>query len=142
MATSGIINGTLLRIYLDGTAIAYATECRLSFTREFREVLTKDSPGSGWAESYPGRKSGEMSTSVLYADTGDANTNVKPSALFDALDNGTPLILRYTTDVAGDTFYQVSGYCANWDNTSVVEDNVALDVSFRLHGAPTKGTES
>lgn len=140
MATSGIVNGTLLRIYKGGTAIAYATSCTLSVTREIREVLTKDSPGNGWREVYVGRKSGTLSTEGLYSTAGDGTANHQPSDLFDDLDNGTPLVLKFSTEVSGDDYYQASGYCTSIEMTGPVEDNSSYSATFELHGAITRST--
>lgn len=142
MATSGIINGTLLRIYKGGTAIAYATNCTLSITRELRETLTKDSPGTGWRTVTVGQKSATMTTESLYSDAGDSSTNIQPGDLFTDLDNGTPLIMRFTTDVAGDTYYETTGYCTNIEMNAPVEENSTFSATFELSGALTKGTES
>lgn len=142
MATSGIINGTLLRIYKGGTAIAYATSCTLTIAREIREILTKDSPGSGWREVNVGQKTGTLTTEGLYSGPGDGTANHQPGDLFTDLDNGTPLILKFTTNVAGDEYFSASGYCTNLEMTGPVEDNSTYSATFEIHGAITKGTES
>ena len=36
MATTGIINGTLMRLYKDNTAIGYATSCQMNVTAAMR----------------------------------------------------------------------------------------------------------
>ena len=50
MATTGIINGTLMRLYKDSTAIGYATSCQMNVSAAMREILTKDSAAGGWRE--------------------------------------------------------------------------------------------
>lgn len=142
MATSGIINGTLLRIYYAGTAIAYATNCTLSITRELRETLSKDTPGNGWRTVSVGQKSGTLTTEALYSDSGDSSTNVQAADLFTLLDNGTPMVLVMTTDVAGDTNYQCTGYCTNLELNAPVEENSTFSATFEISGAITKGTEA
>ena len=81
MATTGIINGTLMRLYKDSTAIGYATSCQMNVSSAMREILTKDSPAGGWREVKKGQLSGTLSTEALYAGPGDASTNY----LFDDL---------------------------------------------------------
>lgn len=142
MATTGIINGTLLRIYKNGTAIAYATNCTLSISRELRETLSKDTPGSGWRTVSMGQKSGTMTTEALYSDSADSSTNVQAADLFTDLDNGTPLVLQFTTNVSGDTYYEATGYCTNLEMNGPVEENSTFSATFELSGAITKGTES
>lgn len=139
MASDGIINGTALRFYKDGTAIGNATNCQVTVTREIREILTKDSPGNGWREGKPGRKQFTLTTEALYSED---TANVKPGALFDALDNGTLMLFRFTTDVTGDTYYEGSAYCTNFDVSAAVEENVTFSCTFEGNGQLTKGTES
>lgn len=139
MASTGIINGTSLRFYKDGTAIGNATNCQVTVSRELREILTKDSPGSGWRESKPGRKQFTLSTEALYSED---TANVAPGTLFDALDNGTLMLFKFTTSVTGDTYYEGSAYCTSFDINSPVEENVSFSCTFEGDGALTKGTES
>lgn len=142
MATSGVINGTLLRIYRGGTAIAYATSCTLSISRDIRETLSKDSPGNGWRTISLGQKSATMSTEAFYTDAGDSTANVQPPDLFDDLDNGTPYLLRFSTEVSGDTYYETTGYLTQLEFTGPVEDNSTMSATWELTGALTKGTVS
>jgi hypothetical protein len=81
MPTTGIINGTLMRLYKDAVAIGYATSCQMNISSAMREILTKDSAAGGWREVKKGQLSGTLSTEALYAGPGDASTNY----LFDDL---------------------------------------------------------
>jgi predicted secreted protein len=137
--TSGVVNGTNLRIYLEGTPIGYATSCQLTMNREMREILTKDSPGSGWGEKKPGQKSASLTTECFYSDS---TTNVAPDTLFGYFDAGTALAWTFTTTVTGDTFYTGSAYISSIDYNSPVEDNVSFTVTFDVNGAITSGTET
>lgn len=139
MATSGIVNGTDLRIYMGGVAIGHATACSLDLTRETRETLTKDAPGGGWATAEVGRKSATLSTDGMFSyDT----TNKKFSDLFTAFDNGTLLLLRFTTDETSDTYWEGSGYITSLNLSAPVEDNTTYSATFTVNGAITSGTES
>jgi len=139
MATSGIVNGTDLRIYMGGVAIGHATTCSLDLTRETRETLTKDAPGGGWATAEVGRKSATLSTDGMFSyDT----SNKKFSDLFTAFDNGTLLLLRFTTDENGDTYWQGSGYITSLNLSAPVEDNTTYSATFTVNGAIVTGTES
>lgn len=139
MATSGIVNGTDLRIYMGGVAIGHATTCSLDMTRETRETLTKDAPGGGWATAEVGRKSATLSTDGMFSyDT----SNKKFSDLFTAFDNGTLLLLRFTTDETGDTYWQGSGYITSLNLSAPVEDNTTYSATFTVNGAIVTGTES
>ena len=45
MATTGIMNGTLLGVYVGSTLIAHATEGSISLSMDTRDATTKDSSG-------------------------------------------------------------------------------------------------
>ena len=137
--TTGVINGTLMRLYKDGTAIGRATTCTLDVSREQRETIHKDNPGSGWRELEMGQKSGTLTTEVLY---GLDSANVNPGTLFDALDNGTLMLFKFTTNVSGDDYYQGSAYCTNYSISAVVEENTSYSSTFEITGAITRSTET
>ena len=138
MATSGVVNGTDLRIYKGGTAIGRATTCSLSISREMREILDKDNTGS-WVTSAPGRKSASLSTDAFFTyDT----PNVKPEALWSDLDNGTLVTWRFTTDEAGDKAWDGSGYVTEFSVNAGVEENSTYSVTITVSGPITLVTES
>lgn len=138
MATTGIINGTLLRIYKDGVAIGHAVTCSLDVSMATRETLTKDLPGAGWTTFEPGKKSGTLSTDGLVAfDT----PNESVMDLFDALDNNEVLVIRFDTGgETGDPFWQGTGYCTAFNMGATVEENVTYSATFTVSGAVVKGT--
>lgn len=137
--TNGIINGSLMRLYKDGTAIGAATSCNMTVGREIRETIHKDNPNGGWREVETGRKQATLTTEALYSlDT----ANVAPGTLFDALDNGTLMLFKFTTDVSGDDYYQGSAYCTQFDVNAVSEENTTYSCTFEITGAVTRGTES
>lgn len=142
--TSGIINGTDLRIYYGSpaTAIAYATSCTLDVTREIRETLSKDTPGAGWRTISVGRKQATLSTEGLVSDVGDSTANNQVYDIFTLLDNGTEVTLRFTTDNNGDTYLQANGYATAISINAPVEENSTFSVTFEITGAMSSGTES
>ena len=119
------------------TAIGEATSATLSVTREMRNILTKDSPSSGWVSNKPGQKSATLTVEALYSETSD---NVQPDVLFDALDNGTVLALTLTENTAGYNFYSFSAYCTSWEVNTPVEDNTSVSATFTISGAVYRGT--
>jgi hypothetical protein len=137
MAVNDIINGTDLRVYNNTTAIGEATSATLSITREMRNILTKDSPSSGWVSNKPGSKSATLTVEALYSETSD---NVQPDVLFDALNNGTVLALTLKEGTAGYNFYSFSAYCTSFEISSPVEDNVSYSATFTITGAIGRGT--
>lgn len=140
MASTGVINGTNLRLYIGSTPIAYATSCTLSFSRELRETIHKDNPGSGWAESEPGQKSGTLTVEALYNEDGTTNNYETPRTLFDALDDGTELSCTVETGVSGDNIYTFSAFCTEYEVTAAVEENATYSASFTITGEVTMST--
>lgn len=137
MSVNEIINGTDLRVYNGATAIGEATSATLSVSREMRNILTKDSPNSGWVSNKPGSKSATLTVEALYSET---TTNVQPDVLFDALNNGTVLALSLKTTTNGYNFYSFSAYCTSFEVSSPVEDNVSYSATFTVSGAVYRGT--
>lgn len=137
MATTGVINGTNLRLYIGSTPIGYATSCTLSFSREVRETIHKDNPGSGWVESEPGQKSGTCTVEALYNEDGTTSSYEVPRSLFDALDDGTELSCTVETGTAGDNIYTFSAYCTEYEVTAAVEENATYSATFTITGAVT-----
>ncbi|MBK7873916.1 MAG: hypothetical protein IPJ74_26325 [Saprospiraceae bacterium] len=140
MATTGIINGTNLRIYRNGVAIAHAVTCTLDFTMEPRETLTKDLPGAGWTKIAPGRKSATLTTDGLIAYD-SANETVMD--LFDVFSADTLLALRFDTGgESGDPYWDGSGYCTALNMGATVEENATFSATFTVDGQVTRGTNS
>jgi hypothetical protein len=85
------MNGSLLRLYVDGVAVAYSTSDTLDLTRAMRELAHKDNT-SAWVEVSPGQKSATFSTELMFADIGDASANTKFNTLFSSWDSGTSIL--------------------------------------------------
>ena len=142
MPTTGIINGTLMRLYKDSTAIGYATSCQMNVSSAMREILTKDSAVGGWREVKKGQLSGTLSTEALYAGPGDASTNYLFDDLFNDLIAGTELTIKFTTDVVGDNVYTMKAICTSLDLNAGVEENVSYSASFEVTGSIVKTTKA
>jgi predicted secreted protein len=138
MATTGIVNGTNLRFYMENAKIGEATSCTLNLSRETRDTLTKDTTGS-WASFAPGRKSGTCDIEGLVSFS---TTNEQVSDIFTAFDNGTSMTMRFTTDVNGDTYYECEVIFTSMTLTAAVEENATYSATATIIGAVTQGTES
>lgn len=138
MATTGIVNGTDLRFYLGGTVIGHATSCSISMSMEPREILTKDLVGS-FTSAKPGRRSFSGSAEGLVAFDAPGQ---KVSDLVTAYLADDALLIRFTTDVNGDTYWEGSVHITSVELGAPVEDNSTYSVAFTGVGALTQGTES
>jgi predicted secreted protein len=136
MATTGIMNGTLLGVYAGGTLIAHATEGSISLSMDTRDATTKDS--SGTRDLLEATKSGTISVSALYAE--DAAYGVDD--LMTAWSGRTTLTIKFSTEVTGDHYWEASAYVTSLEVNSGMEDNVTYSATFELSGAITYGTIS
>ena len=141
MPTTGIVNGSLLRLYVGDVAVAYSTSDTLDLTRAMREIAHKDNT-SAWVEVAPGQKSATFSTELLFADVSDTSANVKFNALFDSWNNGSAIVCTYTTDVLDDSIYTFTAYIESLSLNSANQENVTASASLRINGAVTKITNS
>lgn len=126
MASTGIINGTLLRISVGGDAVGHSTNCSLEVTAETRSILTKDLTG-GWTSAKPGQKSWTGQVTGLFAEDAPGE---KFKDLFTALSAGTEIAFEMSTDVTGDYKYTGTALVTSISLGAPVEGNVTYDVTF------------
>ena len=134
MATTGIMNGTLLGVYVGSTLIAHATEGSISLSMDTRDATTKDSSGS--RALLEATKSGTISVSALYAE--DATYGVDD--LMTAWSGRTQLTVKFSTEVSGDHYWSAAAYVTSLEVSSGMEDNVTYSATFELTGAITYST--
>lgn len=137
MASTGVINGTDLRIYIGGEAVGYATSCTLDMSADTRDTIHKDSPGTGWAQSAIGTKSGSVSFDGFINED---SASAKVSDLFTYFDDETLIGCAFKTATSGDTRYDFSGYITSLSQTGPVEENSTFSGSITISGAITKTT--
>ena len=131
MATSGIMNGTLLGVYVGSTLIAHATEGSISLSMDTRDTTTKSSAGT--RALLEGTKSGTISVSALYAE--DAAYGVDD--LMTSWAARTTLTIKFSTEVSGDHFWSAAAYITSLEVSAGMEDNVSYSATFELTGAIT-----
>lgn len=134
MATTGIMNGTLLGVYSGSTLIAHATEGSISLSLDTRDATTKDS--SGYRDLLEATRSGSISVSALYAN--DATYGVDD--LMTAWTARTTLTIKFSTEVTGDNYWTAAAYVTSLELNAGVEDNVTYSATFELSGTITYGT--
>jgi len=136
MATTGIMNGTLLGVYAGATPtlIAHATESSISLSMDTRDASTKDS--AGYRDLLEGARSGSISVSSLYAE--DAAYGVDD--LMTHFTARTAVAVKFSTEEAGDHYWSANAYITSLEVNASKEDNVTYSASFELTGAITYGT--
>lgn len=139
MPTTGVINGTNLRLYADGNPIGTATSCTLSFSKELRETIHKDNV-SGYAANESGKKSYSISFEGFATEDTSLNTvtvNSMPD-VFDLFNQDAAFAWKFTTDVVGDTQWAGNGIMSEFSVTAAVEENSTISGSITGTGAVAK----
>ena len=137
MATTGIMNGTVLGVYNDGTLIAHATESSISMSMDTRDASTKDS--GGYRDLLEGARSGSISVSALYEDLTTKEGVDDLMTLFNAR---TAVTVKFSTEEADDHYWSASAYLTSLELSASKEDNVTYSASFELTGTITYDTIS
>lgn len=136
MPTTGVVDGTLLRITSGGNAIAYATSCTFSRSRNSTDRVHKDLT-SGQVE----KKLQEATTSVTVEGFFNFDgTNNTPADLNTAFENQTLLVMELTTSVTGDTEWRFSAYCTSLEITAEAQQDSTFSATFEVDGAVTQAS--
>lgn len=138
MATSNVVNSTLLKIYTDATtpvAVASLTDVTFSVNHEPRDITSKDS--AGWRELLEGLRSWSASGTcyLAYDDTNGGDDQI------DSTLNRTFIKVEIGTGETGDPQITGEGYVTSFEIASPgAEDNVSVSFSIEGSGALYKGT--
>lgn len=138
MATSGIINGTLLTIKVGGSKLLNSTSASMSLTLDTPEATTKDS--GGFQNLIAGVKSGEISFEGLVAY--DSGSGSQIGDISDELISGTSVTWEFSTDVSGDDKYSGNGFISSIEITADMESPVSYSGTIVTTGTITQGVES
>ncbi len=127
MASSGVINGTDILIYVDGTAISYSTSASISITGPgAAEINHKDSgnwmtklkkKGITWTASMDG---------MFAFDGGDVNVR----ELYDVLNGLTTVTIKMSTSDATDAFFSGSAVCTGYNVDAPFDEGGTFSAEF------------
>ena len=134
MATSGSFNGTQMLLYIDGVAVGAATSHTLNVNAEMIDATTKSS--AGWKDVLPGLRDWSMDTENLVQF--DATEGIDES--FADLGARTQVVLKFSTEVTGDSRWTGSAYVTSISINAPMEDVVSYSMSFAGDGALTLET--
>jgi predicted secreted protein len=135
MATTGIVNGTLLTIEVDGDKLLNSTSASLSLTLDTPEATTKDS--GGFQDLIAGVKSGEISFEGLLAY--DSGSGVQIGDISGELISGTSVTWEFSTGVSGDDKYSGNGFISSIEITADMEAPVSYSGTIVTTGTITQG---
>jgi len=137
MAT--ILDGTLMRLTLDGDMVLHTTSCSLSMSAATRDTASKDIP-AGWADAEIGQKSWTASCEGLFTFDGTIDgggVRLDPAAIFDLFDAGAKIAFEMLTGTAGDTKWSGNVIFNQNDSTFPNNDNATYSLSFTGAGPLT-----
>ena len=132
--STGKLSGTLLLLYVDGTAISSTTSHSMSYEMATRDATTKSSGGN--EEVLPAMRSWgiDFDSMVAFDDA-------KGYEELRALINGrTEVTLLFTTAVSGDPRWSGKGYLTSISMDAALEDTITMSGSFKGTGELTAGT--
>lgn len=132
--TTGIINGTDLVAFVGGTQILHSTSFDLNRTQGTRDATTKDS--SGWRDLLEATREWSLSGDALFAF--DAAYGY--DELFELMDTRVSVVVKFSTEVAGDSYYQGSAIITDLSLTASTEENSSFTFTFEGTGVLTKFT--
>ena len=144
MASVGVINGTILRLYFNTTGSTYAvignsTEVTIEFTHSVRETTSQDSAGN--ASYLEGKRVRNITFAALHSE--DAAVNFWD--YYDKLAGSDRGLVggRVNTGVSGDNYLEFIGYITQLSLTNGgVEGNAAFNGAIQVTGAVTKSANA
>lgn len=142
MPTTGIVDGTIIRLELAGEKIVHATSSNIDMSKELTELSSKDTGGGDYTEQTPGKKSWSMSCEGLYSydDTISSDPRADAEALYDAWESDTAVTVKWTTGVTGDVEFSGSAFVSNVSFTAPNADSATYSFQLTGTGALTKAT--
>lgn len=142
MATSGTINGTLIRLFHDNSGtlepIANLVSNDISFTKDLIEVTSKSSSGS--KEFMYGHFGASGSFEGRFEDTTVASGDYSFADLYSAMIAGTTLPVVFTTNETGDVKYSGSALLGSLSLSAPDNDAASFSGDITITGAVTQGT--
>ena len=134
MATVGIINGTELGIYVNGTKVAKSTSCDLNITAATRKTTSKDS--LGYDEFLASVRGWSISGDFLDAE--DSAFNFED--FFDLVTTRAAITVVIKSGTAGDKAYTGSGWITDVKRSAPMEENVTGSYTIMGTSSLTKST--
>lgn len=131
MATPGIMNGKIVKLTVDGTAIGYLVNVKESNKNGLRETTNKDD--NGLAKYAAGKFEADWSAEFMHVEGGAKGYAI----LFPLCKAGTEIAGVITTGVSGDVKMSATILIQSLDRDSPDNDNVKVSVSFKVSGDVT-----
>lgn len=132
--TNKILDGAMLRLYVDGVLIAKDMSSELSVENSTRETTSKTS--GGWKSFISGIKGWTVSGEALYVSDDYAGVGKTPAEIFALLDAGTIVVAKLATVTPLEGYFEGS---IIMNTINVTSGNAGENVSYSF-GAQGTGT--
>ena len=141
MATTGLVNGTLVALYKDvagtPTKIANLTSTDFELSKDTIDATNKD--GGSYKEFLVGLSGWNMNAEGIFEEDGSA-TGVSAKDLLDDIIAGLPITAIMTSNVADDIKLSGLAIITSFAWNAPVNDVSTFSVSLQGTGALTVGT--
>lgn len=141
MATTGLVNGTLVSLYKDVSGVltkfANGTSADFSITKDTIDATNKD--GGSYKEFLVGLTSWTMNFEGLYEEDGSV-TGQSPKEVLADLMTGALITVVMTTNATGDMKLSGSALLTNFAWNAPVNDVSTFTCSLQGSGTLTVGT--
>lgn len=134
MATTGVVNGALIKLKIGGSTVAYLTTNDFNINNALRDTTNKDT--AGWATYLGGLLSGSFSYEVLHVEGATEGL----STVFGLLTAGTVTAFDITSAVSGDKHYSGNFLFESIKVSYPQNQNVVVSGTCKVTGAITEGT--
>ena len=142
MATTGLVNGTLIALYKDVsgtlTKIANLTSTDFELTKDTIDATNKD--GSNYKEFLVGLSNWTMSCEGIFEEEASVGTNFSPKELLDDMIAGDPIKVVMTTQSQGDLQLEGDAVMTSFAWNAPVNDVATFSCSLQGSGQLTVTT--
>jgi len=127
-----VLTGNKVRVYRNGTPVAYATTCTMDLSVEFIDIAPVNSEDARWRVARPRRISATVSVSALYSEDADDHR-------FDDAFDDISGVSDLTIMVQGDGFqYEGDGYAESISLNAGAGQVASWTATFVLSGQVEK----
>lgn len=141
MATTGLVNGTLVSLYKDVsgtlTKIANGTSADFSMTKDTIDATNKD--GGSYKEFLVGLNSWTMNFEGLFEEDGSVGAGLSAKDMLSDLVAGSLVTVVMTSNVTGDLKLSGSALLTNFAWTAPVNDVSTFTCALQGSGTLTIG---
>jgi predicted secreted protein len=142
MATTGLVNGTLVSLYKDVsgvmTKIANGTSADFEMTKDTIDATNKD--GGNYKEFLVGLNGWTMSFEGIFEEDGSVGSGLSAKDIISDLVAGALITVVMTTNVTGDMKLSGSALLTNFAWSAPVNDVSTFSCSLQGSGTLTVGT--